>query len=399
MPEFLRLQLTKPPPEIVYVSQPFPLTVTISDDLGSHVYFGASLLQYKPTPAVRLRLVDPNTYEIDTRFSLRLDRRGGIVVSPSGNSFVSFNVTIEPALREKRKAQRIDVAHVKLLLEVDEQELSKDVKREKSWAQQVPGFVGFRGVYHSDAGEILPLPVYSATICISSAKSPANAEVVKTQRCERHFVFRLGPEYPALRLPIQEHIHMTFSTGTHIWDCSPVLAQYLLHTRERWISEGGHVKVLELGAGCGLLGIVSAIVGGDVVVTDMEDTVQGILRDNVKDAQKLIKSAGKNGHLRALSLEWGILSVDTVTSVLEANPDKSSRILVLAADVLYNVGSHEVFLQTLVSIKASFNVDVLIGYKKRGPGEERFFEMANEEFNVESVGKGWNVEIFWLRSR
>ncbi|KND02187.1 uncharacterized protein SPPG_02675 [Spizellomyces punctatus DAOM BR117] len=393
MPEFLRLQLTKPPPQIVYVSQPFPLTVTISDDLGSHVYFGASPLR------LRLQLVDPNTYEIDTRFSLRLDRKDGICVPPSGNSYVKFNVTIEPALREKRKAQRIDITHVKLLLKVDEQELLKEVKSEKSWTQEVPDFVGFRGVYHSDAGEILPLPVYSAAIRISSAKAPTNTEVLKTQRCERHFVFSLGPECPVLRLPIQEHIHMTFSTGTHIWDCSPVLAQYLLHARERWIPEGEHVKVLELGAGCGLLGIVSAIVGGDVVVTDMEDTVQGILRDNVNEAQKLIKSSGKNGRLRALSLEWGILPVDTVTSVLEANPDESSRMLVLAADVLYNIGSHEVFLQTLVSIKASFNVDVLIGYKKRGPGEEHFFEMASEEFDVESVGKGWNVEIFWLRSR
>lgn len=190
---------------------------------------------------------------------------------------------------------------------------------------------------------------------------------------------------------------MTFSTGTHVWDCSPLLANYLICQRARWLSKPRQSTVLELGAGCGLVGITGAILGANVVSTDMEDIIEETLTQNIAASQAIIASSGKGGKIKTEVLEWGRLAKTKVQTLLPPESEKQ-RILVVAADVLYNLSSHDVFLETLVSLTLHRPAaDVLIAYKKRGPGEERFLKIARQHFVVQTVEQCWGITIFWLR--
>lgn len=64
---------------------------------------------------------------------------------------------------------------------------------------------------------------------------------------------------PANRCPVSPPV----KSGHYVWPAAPALCEYLIH---RWQALP-HGKVLELGAGCGLAGLVAAqLPGTDVVV-------------------------------------------------------------------------------------------------------------------------------------
>lgn len=86
------------------------------------------------------------------------------------------------------------------------------------------------------------------------------------------------------------------STGKRVWDCSVLLARYCEH---RW---GPHapvkgLRVLELGAGQGLVGLVLGRLGARVTLTDLPSVVgnleHNIIRNNLTES------------CSASALEWG----------------------------------------------------------------------------------------------
>lgn len=58
--------------------------------------------------------------------------------------------------------------------------------------------------------------------------------------------------------------------GLYVWPCSVVLAEYIWQNRQRFVGS----RVIELGAGTALPGVVAAKVGASVVLTDREDQPQ-----------------------------------------------------------------------------------------------------------------------------
>ena len=77
---------------------------------------------------------------------------------------------------------------------------------------------------------------------------------------------------------VGEDVHHTKQTANSVWNCCFVLAKYL----ERILPQEEDLKLLriiELGAGTGLLGICTALTvgaGSAVTITDVREAVSGI---------------------------------------------------------------------------------------------------------------------------
>ncbi|XP_055965191.1 protein-lysine methyltransferase METTL21C [Sorex fumeus] len=134
------------------------------------------------------------------------------------------------------------------------------------------------------------------------------------------------------KLILQESIE---SYGALVWPAATALCQYLEeHTEELNLQQA---KVIELGAGPGLVSIVASILGAEVTATDMPD-VLGNLQYNL-----LKNTLGHAAHLPDVKeLVWG--------EGLERNFPKSTFYYdyVVATDVVY----HHYCLDQLLSTMA-----------------------------------------------
>jgi predicted nicotinamide N-methyase len=130
------------------------------------------------------------------------------------------------------------------------------------------------------------------------------------------------------------------------------------------------LQVIEVGAGCGTVGIAFAqLVKCDMYLTDLDDA-QGMLSLNVQCATLMAGS----------TLEFGVLN-------WASGPDGGLRKtydLVLVSDCIYNPESSGYLVDTLSQLaQINPNIVVLVGYKRRHEADSIFFErMQGAQFNV-----------------
>lgn len=121
------------------------------------------------------------------------------------------------------------------------------------------------------------------------------------------------------------------------------------------------IRVLEVGAGCGIVGIaLSQMRKAEVVLTDLEDA-QDIMQTNTACAAPISGSS-----LSHQVLGWGTGLADLENSRFD---------LVLVSDCIYNPDSSVLLVQTLKEL-AAINASVLIfvAFKRRHDADEIFFE-------------------------
>ncbi|KAJ4823956.1 hypothetical protein Tsubulata_016437 [Turnera subulata] len=70
-------------------------------------------------------------------------------------------------------------------------------------------------------------------------------------------------------------------TGSVMWDSGIVLGKFLEHAVDSGMLDLQGKKVVELGSGCGLVGCIAALLGAQVVLTDLPDRLR-LLRKNVE---------------------------------------------------------------------------------------------------------------------
>ncbi|XP_053554608.1 protein N-lysine methyltransferase METTL21A [Bombina bombina] len=160
-----------------------------------------------------------------------------------------------------------------------------------------------------------------------------------------------------------------------VWDAAVVLCMYL---------ESGAVdlqdrSVIELGAGTGLVGIVAALLGSQVTITDREMTME-FLKSNVRDnvpSDFLDKVSVK-------SLTWG-----------QSLENFSTYDLIVGADVIYLEETFHDLLKTLLHL-SSDNTVVLLSCRLRYQRDQNFMDMMKEHFTVKEVhyDKNTDVHIF-----
>ncbi|BBN09227.1 methyltransferase-like protein 23 [Marchantia polymorpha subsp. ruderalis] len=135
---------------------------------------------------------------------------------------------------------------------------------------------------------------------------------LEMQKISEH-EFADGPE--SLTVRISEVMKEDY--GLYVWPSSILLAEYVWQQRTRFRGR----KVLELGAGTALPGIVAAKVGADVVLTDHADLLE--VFENMK-----ISCALNKADCKIQGLTWGEWNADTCS--LQKQVD-----IVLGADVIY----------------------------------------------------------------
>ena len=88
-------------------------------------------------------------------------------------------------------------------------------------------------------------------------------------------------------------------TGGCVWETAYLLSLWAVRELLPMLAADSRVRCLEVGAGCGLLGLTLAGIGAQVVLTETPDAMPN-LRWNVEHNQP-----ARRGSARAQTLHWG----------------------------------------------------------------------------------------------
>ena len=192
----------------------------------------------------------------------------------------------------------------------------------------------------------------------------------------------------------------TDATGTTLW---PTALPLLLHLQGMWPSLQAStgvmrpLRVLELGAGCGLLGMgLAATCGANVVLSESgaalgdgeeDGTALSWLESNVELNREVCELHG--GQVSTTKLSWG----DAADMAATRSQWAEGFDLCIASDVLYDNGRYPELLATLEAFSESSpetakargtDADAaaaVLGYQIRN-GQERRFGDESEHFTV-----------------
>ena len=132
---------------------------------------------------------------------------------------------------------------------------------------------------------------------------------------------------------------------------------------------GERIKILELGAGCGIVGIAFAqcFPNCQVELTDQNEA-QELLSRNLKQA-----ATGQNSSLLHRTLNWE--DEEDVPSADEAHELR----LVIVSDCTYNADSCPDLVRMLVKISSSStSTRILVAMKRRHDSEDIFFDLMEK---------------------
>ena len=160
-------------------------------------------------------------------------------------------------------------------------------------------------------------------------------------------------------------------------------------------------RILELGSGCGLLGISLAAHGEEVVLTDpafpfrdtegdsedKDDTITTLdhLQHNIDLNVNIV-----DGRAKAAKLLWG--DENDITNIIDREGPFD---LVIGSELLYYVESFSALLETIRCLGVG-GVPILLGYKTRRLGEQKFLDQANEDFEIQTDRLGRKHEGLFL---
>jgi len=164
-----------------------------------------------------------------------------------------------------------------------------------------------------------------------------------------------------------------------VWDSALVLSYFLVKHRQEFLSP--NTRVLELGAGTGAVGLVTAALGaGKVTVTDLPRVIP-LLEEAIA-----LNSNLKN--IEAKALTWGEW---TEENSFEEKEEKNETCydLILVSDCIYYEACVEPLIQTLTKFcKLNKNCRVLLSYEVRDYSEvkkkisKEFFRAVGEYFKI-----------------
>lgn len=173
---------------------------------------------------------------------------------------------------------------------------------------------------------------------------------------------------------IQYYDHPGLEIGSVLWEGGKALGDFLLQRGEVVTGK----RVVELGSGLGLAGIVAARTADVVHLTDKPELIS-LLQRNI--------DANRCHNAFALPYLWG----SDPSAQLQPPYD-----VLLGADLLYIEGSYE-------ALKASFlyltgpNSLIVLTWKDRGLGEARFLSSLQTNFTLVETGSKGPVSFSVLR--
>ncbi|OWZ23119.1 Protein N-lysine methyltransferase METTL21A isoform X1 [Phytophthora megakarya] len=174
------------------------------------------------------------------------------------------------------------------------------------------------------------------------------------------------------------------SHGHCVWDAALLLADYLqTQASDNTIKFHGK-KVVELGAGVGLVGMTLAVLGARVVLTDQEYALP-LLRKNVA-----VNFENKAVVPTVEECQWG---ESCKTEGLLATWKKNTDVVVFS-DVLYHASAFLLLIKTLHEL-VSPTTDVFFSFETRNAAiEGNFLEELGKSFDVDEVSRKHNPQVF-----
>ncbi|KAA3461813.1 protein N-lysine methyltransferase METTL21A-like isoform X2 [Gossypium australe] len=167
-------------------------------------------------------------------------------------------------------------------------------------------------------------------------------------------------------------------TGAVMWDSGVVLGKFLEHAVDLGILVLQGKKVVELGSGCGLVGCIAALLGAQVILTDLPDRLR-LLKKNVESNLR----HGVRGSAAVKELTWGD---DPDNDLIEPPPDYGS-------DVIYSEGAVVDLLDSLTQLCRPQTTVFLSGELRNDTVLECFLEAAVKDFVVGRIDQSqWHPD-------
>lgn len=201
------------------------------------------------------------------------------------------------------------------------------------------------------------------------------AFVAATDKQSLESSYKSNLEHGRKHISLRIAQHATKDVGCQVWYASRVLCSYLehreVHGPEPPLFHGQ--RILELGAGCGLVGILGAHLGGAVTLTDIEDVLPRA-RQNV-DLNPL--GQYEAGALEVEELCWG---TDIRQDFGRGNFD-----VIIGCDIIYADHLHGSLITTLLQL-VSDKTEVIFAHARRKPNDiELWRKRFQRYFDVELV--------------
>ncbi|KAJ7890574.1 putative methyltransferase-domain-containing protein [Mycena olivaceomarginata] len=226
-----------------------------------------------------------------------------------------------------------------------------------------------------DAASILPLGVMSMPILLGRPQSSKSKAKLQDQ-IERVYAF------PDSDVHVRITEQTSFDLDKKIWDSGIGLSSWLIQCPPSFLSSPEPLRILELGAGTGIVSIVLGALRPEdrIIATDVESAMP-LLQHNI---------TANNSPVEAAVLDWDEEELPQCVQECGAFD------IIVMADVTYNTAS---FPSLVRSLKKLVNLSpkrprVLLGYKERDSGERALWEMAEEAGTTVAAGGGMAVEIW-----
>uniref|UniRef100_A0A1J3D991 Protein-lysine methyltransferase METTL21D n=1 Tax=Noccaea caerulescens TaxID=107243 RepID=A0A1J3D991_NOCCA len=170
-------------------------------------------------------------------------------------------------------------------------------------------------------------------------------------------------------------------TGSVMWDSGVVLGKFLEHSVDSKDLSFEGKKIVELGSGCGLVGCIAALLGGNVVLTDLPDRLR-LLKKNI---QTNLHRGDTRGSATVEELVWGD---DPDPDLIAPFPD-----YVLGSDVIYSEEAVHHLIKTLLQLSGDQTTIFLAGELRNDAVLEYFLESALKDFAIGRVEQTqWHPE-------
>jgi predicted nicotinamide N-methyase len=173
-------------------------------------------------------------------------------------------------------------------------------------------------------------------------------------------------------MPVQLNQTMGNESGDYqstVWDAARVFCAYLCSLPDGYWS---NKRVLEVGSGTGYCGIVCAMLGAAVTLTDLPEGISAIVEN--------CRRNGVEGRCEVHALPWGLHNEQPAASWFAPPYD-----VVIGCEVGYSVSVQQHLSDTLAAACGSSTV-VLIGHEQRWKDVDRWFhEALAKYFDIHSV--------------
>lgn len=185
-----------------------------------------------------------------------------------------------------------------------------------------------------------------------------------------------------------------FGVAGVVWEGAKVLGEYLVKNRHLLKDK----KVLELGAGTGLAGIVAAKLGAaSVLLTDLEKNLDILEKNVALNFEPSNEDSMSNNKVvcSVKGLEWNV-DLNKFSTAAASSFD-----VIIGADLIYSSRSLRSLLKTITFfVNRQNDALVLLSSKARYDHVERFLHLAKSNFHIEmlELDPTTNVAIYQFSS-